>query len=62
MKKIWDWVGSPTYCKLSAALLGVYVSIATLGITGDWMLAGAIALSFCFVWDFAKRAAEGEMK
>jgi len=55
-KRFWDWVDSPSYWKSGAVITTIFLTIATLGKTGDWMLTAAIAWGFYLCWEFSARA------
>ena len=62
MIAFWKWVGSPGYWAFAAIFTGAYLTIATLGKTGDWVFSGAVALGFylCFKYSsYSKEAAHG---
>lgn len=58
MKAIWKWIRSPAYWRLSAIAVGLYLVIAVLGKTGDWVLSLLLLLGFYFFWRYAKKAIE----
>lgn len=55
MKALWDWIGSEAYWRLSATGVGLYLAIAVLGKTGDWLFSFAILLGYYFCWRFSKK-------
>ena len=53
MKSFWQWIRSPSYWKMMAIITGVFLTIAVLGKTGDWIFATSIALGFYSCWKFS---------
>jgi len=62
MKRLWQWVGSPSYWKLIAIMHTIFLTIATLGKTGDWMFATAMLLGFYFCWKLSAEAVEAAQR
>ena len=60
MKAIWQWVGSAAYWRLAAILTGTYMTIASLGKTGDWWFAGSMAAGFILCWVYGSFASKGQ--
>jgi len=56
MKCLLQWVVSPTYWKLAAIMTAIFLTIATLGKTGDWMFSTGILLGFYFCWEYSAKA------
>jgi hypothetical protein len=54
MKALWNWIGSPAYWRLAAALVSIFMTIAVLGKTGDWLFSASIAFGFYLCWQYGK--------
>ncbi len=56
MKTVWTGIRSRAYWRLAAILTGTYLTLASLGKTGDWWFAGTMASGFYLFWFFGSCA------
>jgi tryptophan-rich sensory protein len=62
MKAFWQWVGSPGYWELAATTTVIFLTIAVLGKTSDWMFTAAILFGFYLWWKFFATAIQSKLK
>lgn len=54
MKTFWDWYGSKSSYKFFSLLLLIYMAIATLGKTGDYLETLKAVINFYCFWLLGK--------